>query len=337
MIAIHKATGGFSDRWISYCQTMGIPYKIVNCYDTEIISQLSGCSALMWQYYQGSAKDFIMAKALMNSLEHAGIRTFPNFRTAWHFDDKVGQKYLLEAIGAPMAHSSVFYNKKEALNWADQADFPKVFKLRGGAGSQNVKLVRTRVQAKKLIKKAFGRGFPAFDPTGSLKERWRLYKQNKTNSMDLLEGIGRFAVAPAYARVRGHERGYIYFQDFISDNDSDIRVVVIGDKSFAIKRKVRPGDFRASGSGNISYDRSLIDEKIIMLSFKISEGLKSQCVAFDYVLKNNEALVIEISYGFSPRGYDLCPGYWDKDINWHEGKFDPYGWMVEDLLKEVER
>jgi hypothetical protein len=333
MIAIHKAAGGFSDRWISYCDSNAISYKIVDCYKNDIINQLSGCSALMWQYYQGSIKDFIMAKALMNALENIGIKPFPDFKTAWHFDDKVGQKYLLESIGAPFAPAWVFYDKQEALAWAEKAGFPKVFKLRGGAGSQNVKLVQTRQQAIKLIRKAFGRGSPAFDPLGSLKERWRLYRLDKTDFQDLLEGIARFVVAPSYVKLRGRERGYIYFQEFIAGNDSDIRVVVIGDKAFAIKRIVREGDFRASGSGNILYDRNLIYEEDIRLSFTLAEKLQSQCVAFDYVHENGKPLVVEISYGFSPKGYDPCPGYWDNEMNWHEGKFNPYGWMVENTLK----
>jgi len=44
-------------------------------------------------------------------------------------------------------------------------------------------------------------------------------------------------------------------------------------------------------------------------------------------------LVIEISYGFSPEGYYNCPGYWDKNLKWYEGKFNPYGWMVELMLE----
>jgi glutathione synthase/RimK-type ligase-like ATP-grasp enzyme len=85
---------------------------------------------------------------------------FPDFRTAWHFDDKVAQKYLFEAIGAPLVPSYVFFDKQEALRWAELTTFPKVFKLRGGAGSQNVSLVKTKQECIKLIHKAFGKGFP---------------------------------------------------------------------------------------------------------------------------------------------------------------------------------
>ena len=41
--------------------------------------------------------------------------------------------------------------------------FPKVFKLRGGAGAANVKLVKSKRDFIKLINKAFGRGFSQFN------------------------------------------------------------------------------------------------------------------------------------------------------------------------------
>jgi len=332
MIAIQPAKGGFSSEWIQYCIEKGINYKTVNCYNNDIINQLKGCNYFMWQFYQGSPVDILMAKKLLFALEQSGINVFPDFHSAWHFDDKIGQKYLLEAIEAPLVNTYIFYSGDEALQWACHADFPKVFKLRNGAGSQNVRLVRSKMEAYGLIKKAFGKGFKAYDPLGSLNERWRKFKLGKTDFRDLLEGIARFLVPPPYARVRGRERGYIYFQDFIQDNDHDIRVVVIKDKAFAIKRMVRKNDFRASGSGDITYDPKLIGNDLISLSFKLAEKLQSQCIAFDYLRKGSEPVLIEISYGFSPEGYISCQGYWDKEITWHEGQFNPYGWMVENLI-----
>ena len=46
-IAIHQTKGSFSDRWIEYCQINEINYKIVNCYDSDIIEQLNDCEGLM--------------------------------------------------------------------------------------------------------------------------------------------------------------------------------------------------------------------------------------------------------------------------------------------------
>jgi hypothetical protein len=335
LIAIHPSANSFSDRWIIYCQQNNIHYKIVNCYSNDIIVQLKDCIALLWHHHQGSPKDILFAKQLLYSLQQMGIAVFPDFNTGWHFDDKVGQKYLLEIAGVPAVATYVFYSKKDALQWVNAASFPKVFKLRGGAGSANVKLAKDQSAAIQLVNQAFGAGFSQYRAFDNLKERYRKYKKGKASAKDLLKGIIRFVMPPEYSKVSGKEIGYIYFQEFIANNDHDIRVIVIGDKAFAIKRMVRENDFRASGSGNILYDKELFDEGAIGLSFDIAKKLKTQCIALDYVYNNGSPLVVEISYGFSMVGYDPCPGYWDSNMQWHEGKFNPYGWMIEDMIQSI--
>ena len=118
MIAIHNSKRGFHPRWVAYCKEKSIPYKLVNCYANDLINQLKDCKALMWHFHHGSHKDNIIAKQILFALEHSGFLVFPNHKTAWHFDDKVAQKYLFEAIDASMVPSYAFFNKQEALAWA---------------------------------------------------------------------------------------------------------------------------------------------------------------------------------------------------------------------------
>ncbi|MDZ7775702.1 MAG: hypothetical protein U5L09_08960 [Bacteroidales bacterium] len=147
--------------------------------------------------------------------------------------------------------------------------------------------------------------------------------------MDILKGIGRFIIPMPHQRIKGNEKGYIYFQEFIPNNEYDIRIIVIRDKAFAIKRMIRKNDFRASGSGDILYEKENFDDKTIAIAFETADQLQTQCCAFDFVFdKNNNPLIVEISYGFAMKGYDPCSGYWDKDLNFYEGEFNPYGWMV---------
>lgn len=331
-IGIHNTKGLFSERWIEYCKTNNIDFKLVNCYKSDIIQQLSDCDALMWHFNHKGPKESKFAKQLMFAIQVTGKKIFPDFNTVWHFDDKVGQKYLLEAIKAPLVPTYVFYSKEEALKWAEITNYPKVFKLRNGAGSANVKIVNSKFIADRFIKKAFGKGFKQYEAWNNLRERIRKYGLKKVNLWDVCKGIIRLVHTTEYSKVTGREKGYIYFQDYIPGNNYDIRVVVISDRAFAIKRMVRNNDFRASGSGIILYKRQLIAESTIKLSFEIAEKLKTQCVAFDFVYLENDPLIVEISYGFTPSGYDSCPGYWDREMNWHEGKFNPYGWMVEMVI-----
>lgn len=124
-IGIHKREGSYSDFWIEYCEKKGICYQILNAYDNNIVDQLSDCDAFMWHYHHGSNKDKLFAKQLLFSLESIGLIVFPNFKTGWHFDDKVGQKYLFEAYGIKCAKTYVFYDKKEALAWVIVLFFQK--------------------------------------------------------------------------------------------------------------------------------------------------------------------------------------------------------------------
>lgn len=332
----HNRSGSFSDRWIEYCQENNIQYRIVNAYDSDIIRQLKDCDAFMWHHHHANYKDVLFAKQLLYSLQLAGKKVFPDFNTTWHFDDKVGQKYLLESIGAPLVPSYVFYTKKEAIDWINNTTFPKVFKLRGGAGATNVRLLKTKKEAKRLTYKAFGKGFSQFYRLGNLKERIRRYKEGKDSITGIFKGIGRLFIPTMYSKMRYREKGYIYFQDFIPNNKYDIRIIIIGDKAFGIKRIVRDNDFRASGSGNILYESDCIDEKCVRIAFDVNRIIKSQSIAFDFVFdENKEPLIVEISYGFVVSVYNKCPGYWDIQLNWHEGNFNPQLWMVENLINSL--
>lgn len=335
-IAIHHHKGFFSERWIKYCQENGIEYKLVDCYSNNIIQELHDCNALMWHFNHKSPKDSKFARQLLFAVQSSGKKVFPNFHTSWHFDDKISQKYLLEAHNLPLANSFVFYTKSVAMEWIKKTDFPKVFKLRNGAGSDNVRLVRSKQDAIHLTNRAFRIGFKQYNPWYDLKERYRKYHMGKTTLWDVCKGIMRLVNTTEYSRVTGKEIGYIYFQEFIPDNDSDIRVIVVGNKAFAIKRLVRKNDFRASGSGIILYEKKYFDSETIRLAFEATEKINAQCMAFDFVFLNKRPIIVEISYGFSMEGYDACEGYWDKDLNWYEGKFNPYGWMVADLITSID-
>ena len=336
-IAIHIGEGGFHPNWRSYCLKNNIPFKNVDCYADDIIDQLADCDALMWHHSQNNPKDLLIAKQLLFALEHSGKVVFPDFNTNWHFDDKVAQKYLLELVECPTPQNHVFYEKDAAINWARNASYPLVFKLRRGAGSFNVKLIKSFSNAQKLIHKAFGRGFSNYDGFLAFRETYDHWKKGKSSKLSLLKAFVRIFIQPKFAKVAGREVGYVYFQEFIPNNDSDIRVIVIGNKAFAIKRNVRENDFRASGSGNIEYSKKYFDDKTIKMAFEIAAKLKTQCVAFDFVYKDDNPLVIEISYGYTHAAYAPCEGYWDSALSWFPGSFDSCEWMVDVVVNDIKR
>lgn len=331
-IAIHHTPGSFSDGWIKFCQDQNLDYKTVNAYDNDIILQLSDCDVFLWHHHHANYKDVLFAKQLLYSLETKGIKVFPNFATGWHFDDKVGQKYLLESINAPMVPSFAFYSKKEAFEWIEKESFPKVFKLRGGASSSGVFLARTKKEARKYTSKSFSKGFKQFNGWKNLKNTANLFKSKKANLCDMLKAFVRVFVPTEFSKMHAPEKGYAYFQEFIPENKYDTRVIVIGNKAYGMHRMVRKNDFRASGSS--CFDYSPIREDVLSTAFNVAHQLNLQSVAFDFIYTpEGKPLIVEMSYGFGRKGSGKCKGYWTEDLSFHECVIEPEKWILENIIK----
>lgn len=336
LIAIHHRKGSYSERWQEYCREHGISFRVVNCYASDIMQQLSGVKGLLWHWHHTLPGDVLIARNLIRAVEMMGLKVYPNINTCWHYDDKIAQKYLLEAVGAPVVPTYVFYNQHDALAWCNQASFPKVFKLRKGAGAQNVKLVHTASEARSLILKAFNQGFkpvPGYFRDFETKlGKTHLYTELGGKLRRLPKSL--FTIYQAN-KLMGRERGYVYFQDFIADNQYDTRVVIIGKRAFAYMRIVRPGDFRASGAGKFEFDRDKLNTACIRVAFDVAQKLGAQSLAFDFVTEGKkEPLLIEISYSFGTVGLKQCSGYFDDALTWHEETLLPEDAILKDFLNE---
>lgn len=339
-IAIHDREYGFSKRWIEYCEQNKIPFKIVNCYDTRIIESLSDVDILLWHFSHTSVEDTLIAKHILWAAELSGKKVYPDSNTFWCFDDKISQKYVLESIDAPFAQTAVFVNKESALKWITKAEYPLVFKLKKGAGSKSVRLVPTQADAKKLINKAFGKGFKPLGryvsematmfKNSSQKRKFHFLKNAYKIPKVLLNSI-------RINKMMGRECGYIYFQKFIPNNKYDTRITVInGNCAFGFIRNVRPNDFRASGSGSINYDPKLIEPEVVKMSFDVAKKLKAQSIAFDFVKDSNGHFwIVEFSYGFVSDCVYQCPGYWDETLAWHEGHTHVEDLVITNLIEQV--
>ena len=336
-LAIHHSEGSFSDRWEAYCDNHQIQYERVDCLATDIIQKLAFVDGLLWHWNHQDPRAQLAARHILMAAETMGIGVFPSTATGWHFDDKTAQKYLLEAVSAPLVPTYVFFELKEALRWIDAASFPKVFKLRRGAGSGNVRLARTRDEARVLAKRAFSSGFRPVPPLWTdSRTRYRAVRRRR----DIFGVIRRLPESLRTIRrlnnMIGREIGYVYFQDFIPDNRFDTRVTVIGHRGFAYIRKVRPGDFRASGSGNIDYDPEKINRQCVETAFEVARKIGSQSMAFDFVLTpDNRPMIVEVSYCYVAEFVHNCVGHWDDQLNWHPGHVWPEEAILMDLLQAI--
>jgi hypothetical protein len=335
-LGIHVRPGGFSDRWLEYCDEKRVPFIPVDCHSSHVLEQLRQVDGLLWHWLNGEPDDLQCAPRLIPAAERMGIHVFPNSATCRHYDDKIAQKYLLEAIEAPLIPTWVFYDLDAALAWIEHASFPSVFKLARGAGSQNVRLVRSAAEARTLARRAFGAGFPSWPgPFRDIQTRARKHMRSR----DLARALGRLPRTLADIRYRRRvmprEKGYVLFQEFVPGNRFDTRITVIGDRAFGFTRDVRSGDFRASGSGAIVYDRARIDLACVRIAFGVTRQLGAQSLAFDFVRQGDRPLIAEISYTYLSEPVHRCSGYWTPELEWHEGYVWPEDAIIEDLLANL--
>jgi glutathione synthase/RimK-type ligase-like ATP-grasp enzyme len=271
---------------------------------------------------------------IMYVIEHyLNIPVFPNNDTAWHYDNKVAQCYLLSSYNASIPKTWVFWREDDALRWIENAQFPIVFKLSTGAGSANVQKIMNKNEAIELTKTAFRKGFVSYLSHNSLKKGKR--KINKSVLWWLKEIVlyGRYNV-PSKVQWKP-EFDYILFQEFLPDNQFDTRITVIGDRAFGFRRLNRENDFRASGSGIIDYDPHQVDLACVKIAFEVSQKMKAQSLAFDFLLKENKYVINEISYTFVDHAIYDCPGHWNSELNWIDRRIWPQEAQAEDFLNYI--
>jgi glutathione synthase/RimK-type ligase-like ATP-grasp enzyme len=330
----------YSDKWSQFLKARGITTRSLDLLGPDVLTQVESCQGIMWRWAH-NPQDKQSARRILYTIEHnLGIPVYPDSSTAWHYDEKIAQYYLLQTLEAPVPKTWLFWNHEEALAWSQTAPYPIVFKLSAGAGSANVLKVTARKEAVSLIERVFRQGiFPYALNDLPNTRRWpRSGKQLKAL-------IGRSRAAWQYVWAKEYpplhpvwwqpERNYAYFQEFLPGNYFDTRITVIGDRAFGFRRLNRSGDFRASGSGLIDNDPAAIDLRCIEIAFQISRRGKFQSMAYDFLYGQGEPLIGEISYAFADWAVHECPGHWREDLSWVDGQMWPEEAQVEDFISRI--
>jgi len=323
----------FLERYETILDYNGIDRISLDANNPQFWEQVSQLDLFIYRW-RHTDYDRQIAMTIIPIVENViGIKCFPNMATCWCYDDKIREYFLLKQNGFPMAQSWVFWDRKLALRWVETAELPLVFKLKCGAASSNVVLVRNRAFARKLIKTMFGLGIKSgqmLTPSASLTNVLNLYKEVRHWGGNILRRLGRKDNSTTWQR----HKNYVLFQKFLAGNDHDTRIVIIGNRALAVKRGNRENDFRASGSGILDYSPEGIDKRFLTIAFEISKKLGFQSMGYDFLYdENNNPQISEISYTF-PYGKFLsdCPGYWDSTLEWHEGHYWPQYFQLIDAL-----
>lgn len=312
----------WSVAWVDYCNSHNLSYRVVNPYKRGVINELINFDIVLWHFSNYSFKDMLIAKNILNTMEFHGKKVFPSFNDAWHFDDKLAETYLLESVEAPIP-TSFYYYDMESLEIAirdKELPFPIIAKLRNGSGSHNVRKIDSAEELINYAKKMFTSGLNSA-PSLMFKASSNI-KSSKSLKTFIIRAkrIPEFLKSLSNAKKFNVERGYVYLQKFVPNDGYDLKIVVIGDKLSFIGRNIRQGEFRASGGGDIFYEKEKVTKNVIDSAFKTSEELGFECMGYDYVVDKvtGKGMVIEISYGFSHHALLQAGGHFDRYGNWYD-------------------
>jgi len=337
-VGIHKARYGKFSEYLQRYETI-LKHNNIQCTYLDVNSEhfwdeITNIDLFIyrWRHFHDEKQ---IADTILPIIERAmSIKCFPNMATCWHYDDKIKQYYLLRQLDFPTIKSWVFWSKAAAYYWIENvAQFPVVFKLKGGAASSNVILLKSKSEAKRIVKIMFSKGVKSGRLPTSASTRWKDFNIGKEIHRwggNILRILRDEDIYP-YWQV---DKNYAYFQEFLPNNDYDTRVTIIGDRAFAYRRMNRENDFRSSGSGVLSYDTTEIDMRFIETAFAISKSLGFQSMAYDFLKDQHDNVKFcEISYDFIDTYIFKCPGHWDSKLNWHKGNYWPQFCHLSDALE----
>lgn len=289
-----------------------------------------GLDVLIWnpRVLGAVSSSFFKEKVLFLEM-YRGVRVMPNLRTAWHFESKVAQSYLLEQLEIPRPRTVVSFEYNDAVGAAKSLGFPLVAKKSHGASSKYVRLVESEKELLNYLQREFA------------QQLWDERKSAKESAA----GAAVSALSAPWFRqkvadtILDRERhGYAYFQEFIPDNDADLRVVVIGRWALGCWRANRKNDFRASGGGKNLWNRP-VPEDAIRLCFETSRRIGADSLAFDVLRREGQPVIVEISYAFPPENAYEADGHWveqdDGQLTWVEGHIWPQELWVTRLMEEL--
>jgi glutathione synthase/RimK-type ligase-like ATP-grasp enzyme len=315
----------FAERWHEIAPAHGVETISLDAYGPDVVERVRECDGFMWRL-AFEPPDTTAARRILWSIEQGlQLPVFPAFKSIWFFEDKIAQAYLLEALGFPHPRTSVFWREEDALGAIENMSFPVVAKLSAGVRSNSVVAIGSAAEATALVRKMFGIGASDLLPG----RRW-------TKAL-----LGRRAPA-AGALVRGTmphlEKGYVLFQEFVHGNDFDTKLILIGNRVLGIRRDNRPGDFRASGGGRINWDPQNIDARSVAMCFQVADALGADTLAFDFLMRDGEPVISEMSFSAALNAFAKCPGHWRRSggqIEWVERPVNPADAIFEDFLHRV--
>lgn len=221
----------------------------------------------------------------------------PSYDILMSHENKGFQELLRAELGFGNLNGHYFFDIDDSC-----LPIPKVLKTVSGAGSSGVFLVREEDDIKKIKDEHF--------------ETLRSKKPLKTQKRSELKN-NKFSI------YNYRHKGFNRFveQDFIPHLTYDYKILVFGDRYYGLKRNIKEGDFRASGSNLFEHIKP--STEILDFARNIFEQMNNPYASLDIAQSSDGCHLIEFQgTNFSPGTllkapyrYLFIDGEWVKEDN----------------------
>jgi glutathione synthase/RimK-type ligase-like ATP-grasp enzyme len=305
---INKSSSDWSNKFLERLSSNKIDYGYIYIDRDNWMEQVNEYDLLIWKpKFMGMESSQFFKEKIYFIQYILKKKIFPNYETVWHFDSKVAQKYLFEYLNIKSPKTFVSFDYNESTNLAEEIAYPTVFKKSNGAGSTGVKLLRSKKRLLRNLNYNF---------------------------------VGKKILNNVF-KTNHDPFGYLYVQEFLDNNDGDLRINIIGAKyAIGFWRMNRDNDFRASGSGKIDYSKK-IPLEIVEYCAKISKENKFDSMAYDILYKSDgDFVIVEISYGFVDTAVYNADGHYILNDNceiaeYKEGHIWPQDLWVDYVCENI--
>lgn len=290
-------------KYERFLRQNNIPYEFYNPHRSDFWVKSLDFDLIIWRT-SSIPCELVEAKAKIELLVgFLGKEVLPKVDALWFYEEKIKQQWLLEIHKLPCPKTFITHSYQEAMDYINNIKYPIVSKESISSASQGVSLIKTKKQARKLVRNIFNSG--------------------RRTTLSYLK-----------------QKDYVIFQEFTPTDGFDLRVIIIGNCYFGYFRYAPTNDFRASGAGIV--EKKEIPVEALLLAKKVKELFPdTDMLAVDMLQDKRDHLfkVIETSVFIR---VDTCeqlkvegvPGfyqYYDGKFHFKPGRY----WIQEFVLKEA--
>ena len=284
------------EKLVLYASEEGIDFSFVNYPDIDFSIDYSK----QFFIYTSSEDEGLLYKSYLEdvlyTLQMKGAILIPEWKYMRAHHNKVMMEMLRDTVLSSIdtgVRSRSFGCNEEFFKEIDSIVFPCVFKTAAGAGSSGVSLFKDKESATKYL------NIVNNNHKYSIREK-------------ILIKAGRMKKSP-YSLFRNK----FVIQNFIKGLGGDYKVLIFGNKYYALSRTNRDNDFRASGGGRLNYE-PVLPKGILDFAKSIYDALNTPVLSLDIAHDGKRFYLIEfqcLHFGtatleYSTHFYMLENGEW---------------------------